>query len=248
MSSIKAMFQDFSAPEKQHVDDHDHGNNLLTVVDTSGMHILAILPCKCPNHAPFQTQLLDVGLYSSTQKLPRMAFTFQVLDAFRLMNLECKVTAMSFNKYLRQITNPGLPNTSPNKLTFGFSNAGKTQPKEGNLAYFCPACPQPGINLPENWVEDLQGAWKYNRSFVMDGNFSAKHMKMKADMDFNFTQGSGYYTAVPRYKEHLQIADDCQLKSTCHEHKVVNQVHVIQKHLVATGIGAIAFVDFQKGK
>jgi hypothetical protein len=24
----------------------------------------------------------------------------------------------------------------------------------GDLAIFCPACPQPGINLPENWKED----------------------------------------------------------------------------------------------
>ncbi|KAF9226255.1 hypothetical protein BS17DRAFT_765285 [Gyrodon lividus] len=91
----------------------------------------------------------------------------------------------------------------------------------------------------------------------MDGNFSAKHMKMKANMDFNLTQGSGYFAAVPRYKEHLQIANDQQLKSTCHEHKVVNQVHATQKHLAATSIGAIAFarhgcfipdtvVDFQK--
>ncbi|KAF9229443.1 hypothetical protein BS17DRAFT_688495, partial [Gyrodon lividus] len=78
------------------------------------------------------------------------------------------------------------------------------------------------------------------RSFVMDENFSAEHMKMKADTDFNLTQGSGYCTTVPRYKEHLQIANDQQLKSTCHEHKVVNQVHVTQKHLVATGISNIA--------
>ena len=26
----------------------------------------------------------------------------------------------------------------------------------GKLASFCPACPQPGINLPEDWVDDEQ--------------------------------------------------------------------------------------------
>ncbi|KAF9229444.1 hypothetical protein BS17DRAFT_688758 [Gyrodon lividus] len=51
------------------------------------------------NHALFPTHLLDVGLYPSTQKSLRTTFTFQALDAFRLMNLECKVTTMSFNKY-----------------------------------------------------------------------------------------------------------------------------------------------------
>jgi hypothetical protein len=27
-------------------------------------------------------------------------------------------------------------------------------PSPGELAVFCPACPQPGINLPINWKED----------------------------------------------------------------------------------------------
>ncbi len=26
----------------------------------------------------------------------------------------------------------------------------------GKLAYFCPACPQPGVNLPEGWLDDPQ--------------------------------------------------------------------------------------------
>ncbi|KIJ04810.1 hypothetical protein PAXINDRAFT_52030, partial [Paxillus involutus ATCC 200175] len=115
------------------------------------------------------------------------------------------------------------------------------------------------VNLSEDWIEDLGGAWKYSRSFVMDGNFSAEHMKLKNDDDFDLTGGSGYFTASPRYQAHLQIADDKQPKSTCHEHKAVNQVHAIQKHLAATGIGAIAcarhgcfvldtVVNFQKGE
>ncbi|KIK74810.1 hypothetical protein PAXRUDRAFT_19520 [Paxillus rubicundulus Ve08.2h10] len=93
----------------------------------------------------------------------------------------------------------------------------------------------------------------------MDGNFSAEHMKLKNDDDFNLSGGSSYFTALPRYRAHLQITDDKQPKSTCHEHKAVNQVHATQKHLTATGIGAIAcarhgcfvpdtVVDFQKGK
>ncbi|KIK81202.1 hypothetical protein PAXRUDRAFT_156663, partial [Paxillus rubicundulus Ve08.2h10] len=113
------------------------------------------------------------------------------------------------------------------------------------------------VNLSEDWMEDLRGAWKYSRSFVMDVNFSTKHVKLKNDDDFDLTGGSGYFTALPHYRAHLQIADNKQLKSTCHEHKAVNQVHATQKHLVSTGIGAIAcarhrcfvldtMVDFQK--
>lgn len=26
-------------------------------------------------------------------------------------------------------------------------------PSDGSMALFCPACPQPGINLPEDWKD-----------------------------------------------------------------------------------------------
>ncbi|KAF8835735.1 hypothetical protein BDN67DRAFT_992354 [Paxillus ammoniavirescens] len=98
-----------------------------------------------------------------------------------------------------------------------------------------------------------------SRSFVMDGNFSTEHMKLKNDNDFDLTGGSSYFTALPCYRAHLQITDNKQPKSTCHDHKAVNQVHGTQKHLAATGIRAITcarhrcfmldtVVDFQKGE
>jgi hypothetical protein len=33
---------------------------------------------------------------------------------------------------------------------FGFGHEGN-QPANGELAFFCPACPQPGANLPNDW-------------------------------------------------------------------------------------------------
>ncbi|KIJ16123.1 hypothetical protein PAXINDRAFT_11166 [Paxillus involutus ATCC 200175] len=124
-----------------------------------------------------------------------------------------------------------------NKLVFGFAHDFR-------------------VKVEDDWIKGLGGAWKYSRSFVMDGNFSTKHMKLKNDNDFNLTGGSSYFTASPHYQAHLQIANDKQPKSTCHEHKAV---HATQKHLMATRIRAIAcarhgcfvldnVVDFQKGE
>jgi hypothetical protein len=31
--------------------------------------------------------------------------------------------------------------------------AEQEQIPDGSMAIFCPACPQPGINLPDNWKE-----------------------------------------------------------------------------------------------
>lgn len=38
---------------------------------------------------------------------------------------------------------------------FEYGHEVGTTPGNGDLALFCPACPQPGINLPLNWGEDL---------------------------------------------------------------------------------------------
>jgi hypothetical protein len=97
-----------------------------------------------------------------------------VLDDFRLSNLECKTSAYQFWQRLRRMTNP----TAPFKVVDRYKETlrmsrlwrwmkklkwagfGQTvqrdssQPMNGELTIFCPACPQPGINLPDNWPTD----------------------------------------------------------------------------------------------
>ncbi|KAG1854885.1 hypothetical protein F4604DRAFT_1685896 [Suillus subluteus] len=63
----------------------------------------------------------------------------------------------------------------------GFSHRSDI-PSTGELALFCLACPQPGINVLVAGDESLDDddknspSWKYTRSFVMDGNFKAEHL------------------------------------------------------------------------
>jgi len=40
------------------------------------------------------------------------------------------------------------------KIRAGFGHNPQDPIKPGDLALFCPACPQSGINLPSNWQED----------------------------------------------------------------------------------------------
>jgi hypothetical protein len=40
-----------------------------------------------------------------------------------------------------------------NRKRAGFGHDARNDPGKGDLAAFCPACPQPGINLPEDWAE-----------------------------------------------------------------------------------------------
>jgi hypothetical protein len=37
---------------------------------------------------------------------------------------------------------------------FGYGHETDKSPGNGDLALFCPACPQPGINIPSDWQTD----------------------------------------------------------------------------------------------
>ncbi|KIK11700.1 hypothetical protein PISMIDRAFT_122258, partial [Pisolithus microcarpus 441] len=135
---------------------------------------------------------------------------------------------------------------------FGFGHDTELDPGEGGLALFCPACPQPGINLPPDWK-----AW-YDQQYVIDGNFTAQHMKMnKPEMDVSLSDGKGYMVSEIPYQRHLQQSLDNKERSTCSNHRAINAANINKSNLRSTGIGATActrhgcfvphsVVDFQK--
>ena len=43
-----------------------------------------------------------------------------------------------------------------NRKRFGFGHDTDRTPGPGDLALFCPACPQPGVNLPIGWENDRE--------------------------------------------------------------------------------------------
>jgi hypothetical protein len=103
---------------------------------------------------------------------------------------------------------------------------------------FCPACPQPGINTPDNWkaqprsglyfvqsptraVLILFDSWIYRRNIVVDGNFSMEHMKMKNSGDDVFlSDGEGYMVQWAPYKQHLDSSLETKqvCSCSCHSH------------------------------
>ena len=49
------------------------------------------------------------------------------------------------------------------RIQAGYGHHPEEQITPGALAIFCPACPQPGINLPDDWENDEQ-RWVPNQS------------------------------------------------------------------------------------
>jgi hypothetical protein len=95
----------------------------------------------------------------------------------------------------------------------------KRKPKAGELALFCPSCPQPGvnINLTEKNADDP--AWLFSRSLVMDRNFKAEHMFPANPSDkVALTDGLGFMVSNAQYKMHLAEAQDIVHRSDCNNH------------------------------
>ncbi|KAG1900018.1 uncharacterized protein F5891DRAFT_980633 [Suillus fuscotomentosus] len=141
---------------------------------------------------------------------------------------------------------------------FGYE---RRRPTSGELALFCLACPQPGINapLPANRHPD-DPSWLYARSLVMDSNFKAEHLHpTHLEDEVWLTDGQCFMVSKDRYKAHLAIAKDVVQPSECNNHQAVNQANASRHKIEATGIGGCAcarhscfvphsVVDFQKGK
>lgn len=136
----------------------------------------------------------------------------------------------------------------------------RRDPKDGELALFCPACPQPGINVVVPAEDNEATSWLYTRSLVMDGNFKAEHLHpTNPEDEVWLTDGQCFMVTRARYQSHLAMAKDSAQRSECNNHRAVNQANASQHKLEATGIGACAcarhgcfvpnsMVDFQKGE
>ncbi|KAK7681502.1 hypothetical protein QCA50_015234 [Cerrena zonata] len=255
------------------------GNQWLTVVDIGGVHHLPTHFCSCSSSelVPPRLQLLQLGLYPATINEPQTVFTFRLLDDFDVDNLETKAAAQRYYAKLKRLTSNAFPQDvadryrefmrvmrewrnlkSRQRMGIGHDTHQDAIP-DGGLALFCPACPQPGINLPENWQDDGDQL-KYMPTLVVDGNFKQEHLKMKQSKDdVPLSDGHGYMVGKERFDQYIKSVPKTAVEpSTCHEHDAVKSQNSTRAHLDATGIGAVAckhgcfyphsVVNFQKGE
>ncbi|KAI6105150.1 hypothetical protein EDD16DRAFT_1695749 [Pisolithus croceorrhizus] len=196
-------------------------------------------------------------LFPASISKPKTAFTFDVLDHFLIDALECKTSAMSFYQKLRMFTNNAFPERVPDRYRelmrvsqlwrdlkhrrwFGFRHDAGKDPGDGGLALCCPACPQPGLNLPADWKVQYDRD-TVMRQYAIDGNFTAQHMKMnKPELDVALSDGKGYMVSEGPYQNHLQQSLDTKERSTCSNHRAINAANINKSNLRSTGIDATA--------
>lgn len=98
--------------------DHASGEQIpvksnLIIVSSTGIFKRWVIWCRCPNATKPYIQLLRAKLFPASFKRPSTAFTFDVLDHFRIDALECKTAAMNFISKLVRISNEAFPADVP---------------------------------------------------------------------------------------------------------------------------------------
>ena len=93
---------------------HSGSRSEMIIVSSTGIFTRSIRWCHCAKSPEaFIELLLRAKLFPASFKNPKTAFTFEVLDHFRVDALECKMAAMNFMSKLRRITNEAFPSRVP---------------------------------------------------------------------------------------------------------------------------------------
>ncbi|KAF8222699.1 hypothetical protein L208DRAFT_1320892, partial [Tricholoma matsutake] len=114
-------------------------------------------------------------------------------------------------------------------------------PEPGTLANFCPACPQVGINIPENWKDNVN-QFVFKRIFVANGNFKADHVQQKSsETDIWLWDGGGMAPNQAEYHRFLQAAIERLTKAPCkNKFLAIVNAFLASKACDRTGCTAIA--------
>ncbi|KAF7360930.1 CxC2 domain-containing protein [Mycena sanguinolenta] len=233
------------------------------IVHTNGIHEVALDFCICGKAQSHTVQLLRARLYPATTLRPSSAASFSVLRKFHMHSFESKCSAYEFyNALARETNNTG--NFQPRdryreflRMTREWRNLqmlkrsarahipeGVRNIEAGACALLCPACPQPGKNLP------VDGDWKsvpfvkrflYALFLAIDANFRMKRKQVSSEeADPGLNNGAAFFSEVNAYMEHVREHWDFeQEKSRCVSHDAVNQPDRDSRGTASSGIGTV---------
>ncbi|KAG6850221.1 hypothetical protein C0991_010565 [Blastosporella zonata] len=146
----------------------------------------------------------------------------------------------------------------------GHHEGGAAGTQAGECAVLCPACPYPGINLPNDWKDapdDKQ--WLYALFVGIDANFRLKRLNVSTEeQDPGLNRGSAYIVEDKAFKRHIArfgpiISEET---STCNNHDAIKSAAIRGgKGVDASGIGKtecarhdmkcpVSVGDLQKGE
>ncbi|KAG1763903.1 hypothetical protein EV702DRAFT_1182676 [Suillus placidus] len=168
--------------------------------------------CGCHQRISHRQQLLRCEWYPATPHFPQSACTRRVLEFFLILacleqltdNTGLNVPKSRYKEFMRMVCQfchiKLMKRAGHGNITGGIYD---TEP--GALAIKCPACPQPGINLPEDW-DKVEGSMKflYYLIIAMDANFRLKNRNQASSIaDPGLHTGLAYFVPDKSYTEHI---------------------------------------------
>ncbi|KAJ7865989.1 hypothetical protein B0H13DRAFT_1636845, partial [Mycena leptocephala] len=216
------------------------GNKNFVVLHTNGIHQVNVDFCGCANSlnaGAQEIQLLRFGWFPATHERPRTAATFAVLDQFHQETLQAKTTMYDFYGVLEKLTNNAgvkppdryhewirmcreyrhLLMLKRGGRATAYDSSGAEGTKPGELAIQCPACPRPGVNLPEGW-EDTPPEKQhiYTLFLALDACFRLKRRLVSSELkDPGLGTGWAYMVENEPYREYLRTVTDQKEMQTC---------------------------------
>ncbi|KAH8103218.1 hypothetical protein DFH11DRAFT_1692670 [Phellopilus nigrolimitatus] len=201
--------------------------------------------CSCGEASLPFVQLLRAGLFPATIDRPRTAFTFDMLDTFHELTLQGKTNAYDFYKSTLRRTDNGKPATvyRYNEFAFvvrlwrhltmlkrggrGHDPRGVDATSQGELAVECPACPQPGRNLPPDWRDAPPNRkWLYKLFLAVDANFKLKQ-KDRSFKDIELAPGWVYFVEEDTYQRIIAtIVDEIETNTCRSEHNAIVMANI----------------------
>ncbi|KAF7972615.1 hypothetical protein HWV62_17352, partial [Athelia sp. TMB] len=199
------------------------------IVDTNGIHAVSLNFCVCTTAQKDTIQLLRARLYPATVKSPQTAATFNVLEFFHLLTFDSKASAFEFYHALgRRTDNTGTVEISDRYEEFlrmvrqwrnlkmlkragrGHDPEGVDTTKEGQCAVLCPACPQPGKNLPQGWdATPEKSQFLFSLFLAEDANFRMVRKKVSSEAaNPTMSAGLSYFVEISKYRAHLATYGD----------------------------------------
>ncbi|KAJ7770876.1 hypothetical protein DFH07DRAFT_866577 [Mycena maculata] len=129
-----------------------------------------------------------------------------------------------------------------------YDPSGVDSTKLGALAICCPACPRPGVNLPEDWEDATEEEWHmYTFFLALDACFRLKQRLFSSELkDPGLGVGWAYMLENEPYRDYLRTVTDQKEMNTCSGLAALDANTKFSRGYVTTGPNGVG--DLQRSE
>ncbi|KAK7028210.1 hypothetical protein VNI00_014900 [Paramarasmius palmivorus] len=209
------------------------------VVDIDSLQEVDVYFCMCQPQevvGDHWQQLMRYELFPATSTQPHTAFTFRLLRFFHTLTLQGKINIYDY--YILIENRMDGAKIAPQKDRYeafrrvvrewrylkmlkrggaGIKFHSLVDIQRGELAPRCPACPIPGVNLPDDWqLAPASKSFIYRKFISVDVCFRLKRRKISSEQsDPGLATGLAYFVPQDQYQPFQKAVGDQKETDRC---------------------------------